>query len=90
LSLYDGNLASGNLRDMVNFNQFVASLGEQAKKYSEDELHRLYGEVLKFADLLLVVRRQRPTATRPGRALSTGHAVDESRRNRTVKTTGSS
>jgi hypothetical protein len=71
---------------MVDFNQFAKSLGPHATKYTEEELRQLYGEVLKFADLLLTAHQ----AAKKNRSLvrrSTGVALDASGQKRTVKRT---
>ena len=48
-----------------DFEQFEKALGENAKRYTADELRQLHAEVLCLARVLLAIRRKSSKRLRP-------------------------
>ncbi len=68
---------------MTTFEQFVAGLGPDAKKYKRSELKRLYGDVQKLADVLLEVHLSRSPSKHRAGSQQTG--LDRRADDRTIR-----
>jgi len=56
---------------MSTYKQFVASLGENAQRYSPEELRRLYVDVRRLAQIMVgVIIEERQKALRVDKALA--------------------
>ena len=56
---------------MSTYKQFVASLGENAKRYSPEELRRLYVDVRQLAQIMVgIIMEERRKALRADKAVN--------------------
>ena len=70
------------MREMVDFDLFVKTLGPHAKQYSDEQLRQLHVEVRKLAEVLLAVHEAKIAARR--KAASPQPNLDGSRTDRTM------